>query len=80
MKAHEKIKHLFFNLIRKTFIIVGHDFFVHEKFKPYWLTYIMYGLLALLYIGTGKTFFFYDLAHKLNITAFLGIGLQVKPI
>lgn len=80
MQPHERIRHVFFNLIRKIFIFVGHDFFAQEHFKPYFLTYVMYGCEALMYIGTVKTICFYDIAQKLNVIAFVGIAFQVKHV
>lgn len=57
--------------------LVGHDFFEQETFKAYWLTYVMYGLQVMMYIGTAYTIYFYDLAEKLNVIAFVGIAFQV---
>lgn len=77
MKPHERIRRLFFNHIRKTLSIVGHDLFRSEVFKPYWLTYAMYGAKVLMYMGTAKTLYFYDIIDRLNVTAFVGLAFQV---
>lgn len=78
MQPHEKIRHLFFNLLRKLFIFIGHDFYGGGEFKPYWLSYIMYGYLASFYIGAIYTVIYYDMLEKLNTIALTGIAVQVK--
>lgn len=77
MQPHEKIHHLFYILLRKLFISVGHDFFDDGKIKPNLLTYLVYGHLGMFYIGAIYTLIYYDWAEKLNIIAFTGITFQV---
>lgn len=78
MNPHEKTCRLFFNYIRNILVLVGHDIFAQEFFKPYWLTYIMYGLHVVMFTGASKTM--YDLAEKLNMIVFTGLAFQVNRI
>lgn len=80
MDPLEKIRRLFFNYIRKVLVFVGHDIFGEENFKPYWLTYIMYGINVVVYIGAAKTLYFYDIAEKLTTIACIGLAWQVNHL
>lgn len=69
--------HLFHTLLRKLFILVGHDIFRDREFKRYLLTYMMNALLVLFFIGAVKTIAFYDVNTVLTTIGFVGIGLEV---
>lgn len=67
MVLHQKIHHIFHNLLRKMFQAIGHDIYRGE-FKPYTLTFIMYGLFSIFVIGAIYTLTQYDMTTALNIT------------
>lgn len=71
--------HLFHNLLRALFIIIGHDIFREGEFKPYALTYVMYGLLAWFFASIFKTVAYYDMTVVLQMIAFVGIAAEVFP-
>lgn len=78
MEPHEKMQHLLYNLLRKLFIAVGHDVYRGSVFKPYGLTFVMYGLLVVFLCGTVKTVIFYDAVVILNMIPFLALASQVN--
>lgn len=78
MEPHQKMHHLFHNLLRKLFFVIGHDIFLPGVFKPYFHTYCMYALLAVFFAGAIKTLALYDLNVVLNMIVFLGIAREVK--
>lgn len=77
MEPHEKMHHLFHNLLRKLFIFMGHDIFRDGEFKPYALTYFMYVLLAWFFASVFKTIAYYDRTVVLQMIAFLGVAAEV---
>lgn len=80
MRPDERIRYVFYTYVRRILVIVGHDIFTEETFKPNWLTYTMYGLHVIVFTGAVKTIYFYDLAEKLNMVAFIGLALQVNHV
>lgn len=77
MEPHEKMHYLFHNLLRKLFILIAHDIFRDGEFKPYPLTYFMYGLLGWFLASTFKTVAYYDRTVVLQMIAFLGVAAEV---
>lgn len=78
MEAYQKMHHLFHNLLRRLFIFIGHDIFRDGEFKPYTLTFIIYGIFCTFLVGIYKTFAYYDIEVKLNMAAFIGLTLEVN--
>lgn len=77
MEPHVKMHHLFHNLLRKLFIVIGHDIYRGSVFKPYGLTFVMYGLLLYFFTGVIKTAAFYDAEVILNMIPLVGLVLEV---
>lgn len=77
MEPHQKMHHLFRNLLRRLFILIGHDIFREGVFKPYALTFVMYAWFTLFFIGAFYTMALYDLTIILNMIAFLGLACEV---
>lgn len=79
MELHQKIHHLFYNLLRKQFAIIGHDIFRDEdRFKPYLATYFAYAWFSIGTLGVINTFANYGMADKLNCLGFFGVFFEVK--
>lgn len=80
MELHEKIHHLFFVVLRRPFILVGHDFYRMKEFKAYNLTYMAYGLTCLFLISAVNTVMKYDMVTVLHMVSFTGMATQVHQI
>lgn len=78
MEPHQKLHHLFHNLLRRAFIFIGHDIFREGEFKPFALTYLMYGLLGWFFASVFKTVANYDRTVVLQMIAFLGTAAEVN--
>lgn len=76
MEPHQKMHHIFHNLLRKMFQAIGHDIYRGE-FKPYTLTFIMYGLFSAFIIGAIYTLTQYDMTTALNVVGFIGLAFEV---
>lgn len=79
MEPHERMHHIFHNLLRKLFIAIGHDIFRGE-FKPYSLTFFIYGMFALFSVACVYTIFNYDILVVLSCTGIIGLGLEVRAL
>lgn len=77
MDHHKKIHHLFYNLLRGMFSLMGHDIFRGGIFKPTLHTNFMYTYYVTFYVGVVKTLMLFDLKLTLQILAFLGMAVQV---
>lgn len=78
MEPHEKLHHLFHNLLRKLFAIIGHDIFREGEFAPYTFTYIIWAVFATFGLGIYQTLLYYDRDQVLGVLAFVGIALEVN--
>lgn len=78
MKPHERMHHLFRNLIRKLLILVGQDFLRADEFEPYFYTYVMYCLDVFFIIICVYTIAQYDVRTTLDVIPLLGINAEVK--
>lgn len=77
MEPHQKLHHLFHNLLRKLFAIIGHDIFREGEFSPYMWTYVIWATFGTFGLGVYKTLLYYDMDQILNMLAFIGIALEV---
>lgn len=77
MEPHERMHHLFHNLLRKLCIFIAHDIFREGEFKPYARTYFMYGLLGWFFASVFKTIAYYDMTVVLQMIPFLGVAIEV---
>lgn len=75
MESHVKIHHLFYNLVRRMFSLMGHDIFRGGIFEPTLHTYFMYTFYVSFFIGIGKTLTLFDRNLTLQMIAFLGLAL-----
>lgn len=80
MEPHQKMHYLFHTLLRKLFKIIGHDIFLDGEFKPYSITYIIYGLFVVFFAGAFKTLAFYDMVVVLNMIAYIGLVFEVTTL
>lgn len=78
MEPHQKVHHLFFNLLRILFKAIGFDIFRSGEFKPYLFTYVIYCLYASFFVGVTNTLLQYDLTTALNIIGLIGIAFEVN--
>lgn len=79
MESYERIHHLFYNLVRGMFSLMGHDIFRGGIFEPGPHTYFMYTFYVSFFIGVGKTLTLFDRNLTLQIIAFLGLALGKIP-
>ena len=77
MEPHEKIRYSFYNLLRKLFIAVGHDFFGDDGFKPNLYTYCIYVVSVASFTSFLYTILVYDIAIKLTTIAYFAMFCQV---
>lgn len=80
MKPHERIRRLFYSLIRKLAIVIGHDVFAEGGLKLNALSYFLYGLNVAGISSTIYTIFAYDTTTGLNSMGYGAINCQVMWI
>ena len=77
MELHEKIHHLFYNLLRKLFAAIGHDFFHSDGFKPGFIAYSLYIINFIAYICCIYTIWMYEPVLGLHSFASAAICFEV---
>lgn len=77
MEPHARITRCFFEWERILFRIVGHNF-IGEPFKPNPLTYLMYFIIVLAFIGQWYTIILYDMEAKIFAMISILLTLQVN--
>lgn len=80
MEPHERIRYIFYNLLCKFLILVGHDFLGKDVFKPSLYTIFLYGLNALGFVSCIYTLIWYDISTGLNAIGYGAFNIQVKNI
>lgn len=78
MKPYERIRFVFYNLLKKLLTSIGHDFVGKDPFKPTLYTFFTYGLNALGITSCIYTMLMYDVATGLNSIAYGSINIQVE--
>lgn len=79
MELHEQIHHLFYNLLRKLFVALGHDIFEPGDFKPGCFAIFLYTLNVLAYVSCIYTVCAYDAVIGLHSVSPAAICIQVMP-
>lgn len=77
MELHEKVHHLFYNLLRKLFVALGHDIFEPGDFKPGGFAFFLYSFNAISYVSCVYTLWTYDAVIGLHSVGPAAVCTQV---
>lgn len=77
MELHKKIHHLFYNLLRRLFVALGHDIFDLGEFKPGALAFFLYSFNGISYVSCVYTIWTYDALIGLHSVGPAAICIQV---
>lgn len=80
MEPHERIRYVFYNLLRKFLIAVGHDFLHKDGFKPSLYSFFLYGINSFDFISCIYTMIWYDIATGLYSIGYGAINIQVQSV
>ena len=78
MQPHERIRYLFYVILRKIATLLGHDIFDKDGLKLNAISYFLYGLNAAGLSSTIYTFFMYDITTGLNSIGYGAINCEVS--